>query len=80
MKVSSQRLPESQVLLEIEVDTQQMERSLEKAHRRLAQRVEVPGFRKGKAPPNMLERHLGRSRAFWTWLFERWKAQGRVFQ
>jgi trigger factor len=62
MKVSAQRLPESQVLLEIEVDTQQMERSLEKAHRRLAQRVEVPGFRKGKAPPSMLERHLGRPR------------------
>jgi trigger factor len=62
MKVSSQRLPESQVLLEIEVDTQQMERSLEKAQRRLAQRVEVPGFRKGKAPPSMLERHLGRPR------------------
>jgi len=62
MKVSSQRLPESQVLLEIEVDAQQMERSLEKAHRRLAQRVEVPGFRKGKAPPSMLERHLGRPR------------------
>ena len=62
MKVSTQRLPESQVLLEIEADTQQMERSLEKAHRRLAQRVEVPGFRKGKAPANMLERHLGRPR------------------
>ena len=62
MKVSTQRLPESQILLEIEVDSQQMERSLEKAHRRLAQRVEVPGFRKGKAPPSMLERHLGRPR------------------
>ena len=62
MKVSTQRLPESQILLEIEVDPQQMERSLEKAHRRLAQRVEVPGFRKGKAPANMLERHLGRPR------------------
>jgi trigger factor len=62
VKVSTQRLPESQVLLEIEVDPEQMERSLEKAQRRLAQRVEVPGFRKGKAPPNMLERHLGRAR------------------
>ena len=62
VKVSTQRLPESQVLLEIEVDAQQMDRSLEKAQRRLAQRVEVPGFRKGKVPPNMLERHLGRPR------------------
>jgi len=39
-----------------------MERSLDKAFRRLAQRVEVPGFRKGKAPAGMLERHIGRAR------------------
>ena len=39
-----------------------MERSLDKAFRRLAQRVEVPGFRKGKAPVGMLERHIGRAR------------------
>jgi len=48
------------VLLEIEVDPAQMEQSLNKAYRRLVKRVEVPGFRKGKAPRNMLERHLGR--------------------
>ncbi|HEU4758615.1 MAG TPA: trigger factor family protein, partial [Dehalococcoidia bacterium] len=62
MKVSSSRLPESQVLLEIEVEHEQMERSLDKAYRRLVQRVDVPGFRKGKTPRPMLERHLGRDR------------------
>jgi len=62
VKVSTQRLPESQVLLEIEVDPEQMERSLDKAYKRLVQRVEVPGFRKGKTPRDMLERHLGRER------------------
>ena len=62
VKVTTQRLPESQVLLEIEVDPEQMERSLDKAYRRLAQRVEVPGFRKGKDPADMLERHVGRDR------------------
>jgi trigger factor len=62
VKVSTQRLPESQVLLEIEADPEQMERSLDKAYRRLAQRVEVPGFRKGKVPAGMLERHVGRAR------------------
>jgi trigger factor len=62
VKVSTKRLPESQVLLEIEADPEQMERSLDKAYRRLAQRVEVPGFRKGKAPAGMLERHIGRAR------------------
>ena len=49
-------------MLEIEVDPEQMERSLDKAYRRLSQKVEVPGFRKGKTPRNMLERHLGRDR------------------
>ncbi len=62
VKVSSQRLPESQVLLEIEVDAEQMERSLDKAYRKLVQKVAVPGFRKGKTPRGMLERHLGRDR------------------
>jgi trigger factor len=62
VKVTTQRLPESQVLLEIEVDPEQMERSIDKAFRRLAQRVEVPGFRKGKTPRPMLERHIGRER------------------
>lgn len=62
MKVTTQRLPESQVRLEIEVDPEQMERSLDKAYRRLVQKIEVPGFRKGKTPRNMLERHVGRDR------------------
>ena len=62
MKVTTQRLPESQVLLEIEVDPDQMQHSLDKAFRRLVQRVEVPGFRKGKTPRDMLERHVGRDR------------------
>ena len=49
-------------MLEIEVDDEQMERSLERAYRKLVQRVDIPGFRKGKTPRAMLERHLGRGR------------------
>ena len=62
MRVSAERTPDSQVVLEIEVEPEQMERSLDKAYRRLVQRAEIPGFRKGKAPRDMLERHLGRDR------------------
>lgn len=62
VKVSTQRIPDSQVVLEIEVDEEQMERSLDKAYRKLVQRVDVPGFRKGKTPRDMLERHVGRER------------------
>jgi trigger factor len=62
VKVSTQRLPESQVVLEIEVEPERLERSLDKAYRKLVQRVSVPGFRKGKTPRHMLERHVGRDR------------------
>jgi hypothetical protein len=27
-----------------------------------------------------LERYLGRSRAFWAWLFDTWERQGRVWR
>ena len=59
MKVSTERIPDSQVVLEIEVEPERVEKSLEKAYRRLAQRTKVPGFRQGKAPRAMLERYLG---------------------
>ena len=60
MKVSIERIPESQVVLEIEVELERLEQSLDRAYRRLAQKTEVPGFRKGKTPRHMLERYLGR--------------------
>lgn len=60
MKVTKERIPESQVLLEIEIDEERLERSMEKAYRRLAGRTKVPGFRKGKVPRAMLERYVGR--------------------
>jgi trigger factor len=60
MKVSTEKIEGSQVVLTIEADETEMEKSLEKAYRRLAARTNVPGFRKGKAPRPMLERHLGR--------------------
>jgi hypothetical protein len=27
-----------------------------------------------------LERYLGRTREFWTWLFQRWESQGHVWR
>lgn len=62
MKVTLERLPESRVQLDIEVDPERLQQSLEAAYKRLAGRARVPGFRPGKAPRALVERHLGRDR------------------
>jgi trigger factor len=62
VKVSSTELPPRQVSLDIEVDKDRLDRAIDDAYRRLAGRVDVPGFRRGKAPRSMVERMLGRDR------------------
>src|SRR5215831_16236825 len=61
VKVTAERLPESQVRLEIISDEEEFKGAVDKATKRLAQRVMVPGFRRGKAPRPLVERHVGRS-------------------
>ena len=55
MKVTTERIPEAQVVLDIELDDERVERSLNQAARRLSQRYRIPGFRKGKAPRQVVE-------------------------
>jgi trigger factor len=60
VKVSAQKIPDSQVVLEIEVEPERVEKALDRAYRQLVNRTRVPGFRPGKAPRALLERYLGR--------------------
>ena len=60
MKVSTERLEGSQVVLNVELETDEVERALQQAYRRLVNRLDIPGFRKGKAPRPMVERYLGK--------------------
>lgn len=48
MKVTLERLPESRVQLDIEVDDERLEKSLDSAYKRLAQKARIPGFRPGR--------------------------------
>ena len=59
MKVTAERIPEARVVLEVEVDDERLQRSLDQAYRRLAPRARIPGFRPGKAPRALVERALG---------------------
>jgi trigger factor len=60
VKVTLERLPESRVQLQIEIDDERLEKSLDSAYKRLAQRNRFPGFRPGKAPRPIVERAVGR--------------------
>ncbi|HEY3059444.1 MAG TPA: trigger factor [Chloroflexota bacterium] len=62
MKVDSTELPPRQVSLAIEVEQERVDRAMDEAYRRLAGQVDVPGFRRGRAPRPMVERLIGRDR------------------
>jgi trigger factor len=59
VKVDTERKPGSQVVLSVEVDADQVSKSIEQAYSRLAPRVRIAGFRPGKAPRPMVEREIG---------------------
>lgn len=60
VKLTVERLPESRAVLEIASDEAEFAKAMDKAYRRVAQQVALPGFRKGKAPRGMIERAYGR--------------------
>lgn len=64
MKVTKEKIENSQAFLTIEMEPSEVEASLEKAYERLVKKANVPGFRKGKAPRPVLERHIGKDRLF----------------
>ncbi|MEO8957202.1 MAG: trigger factor [Ktedonobacteraceae bacterium] len=60
MKVSVEKLPTSEAVLEVELTWDELEKASDKAYRKLVQKVDVQGFRRGKAPRSILERKLGK--------------------
>ena len=53
-------LPESRVRVQAEVAPEEVERRIQQAARELGRQMRVPGFRKGKVPPPVVIRRLGR--------------------
>lgn len=61
MKVSTTKLDNCQAVLNIEAEPADMEKARDMAYRRLVSRASIPGFRPGKAPRQVLERHMGKA-------------------
>src|SRR5665647_2656575 len=60
MKATMEKIENSKVVFEIKVPQTEVAKAVDKAYRKLAGKVNIPGFRKGKTPRNILERHIGK--------------------
>ena len=62
METKIEKLPENVVKVDITVPAKEAVEYYNNAAKRLAQYVNIPGFRKGKAPRNVVEQHIGEER------------------
>ena len=59
MSVQVENLEKSMAKLTIEVSAEQFEAAMQKAYIKNKGRIQLPGFRKGKAPRAMIEKMYG---------------------
>ena len=61
MNVTRESSNPTEVTLNILMDADDEEPFINRSYRRLVSRLQIPGFRPGKAPRSIVERHLGRA-------------------
>ena len=60
MSVTVEKLEKSMAKLKIEVSAEQLEKAIQKAYDKNKNKIQLPGFRKGKAPRKMIEQMYGK--------------------
>ena len=60
MKTDVEKLSPTRVRLNIEVPFDELKPSLDKAYREVGRQVRIKGFRPGRVPPAVIDRHVGR--------------------
>jgi trigger factor len=60
LKSTVEQLSPTRVRINVEVPFDELKPSFDRAYRKLAKQVKIPGFRPGKAPARVLESRLGR--------------------
>lgn len=66
MEITTQQLSKSQLELKIEIPASEFQGFIEKATLDLGQEIEIEGFRKGKAPREIIEKEVGEQRILQT--------------
>lgn len=60
MKATAEKLPKNEVRLEIQVNEEKFAKAIHKAYKKIAKQINIPGFRRGKAPKVLVERQVGK--------------------
>jgi len=60
VKSAVETLGPTRAKLTVEVPFEELKPSLDKAYKTIAQQINVPGFRRGKVPPTVIDRQVGR--------------------
>ncbi len=60
METTVTQLPDSKVKIDVEVGAETLAKRIDRAAKALAGEIKMPGFRKGKVPPQMVVQRLGR--------------------
>jgi trigger factor len=60
VKSAVETLNPTRAKLTVEVEFEELKPSLDAAYQRIAKQVNIPGFRKGKVPPPVIDRQVGR--------------------
>lgn len=59
MKARVEKIENNRAELKIEIEAEKVDQALDRAYRKIVKEVNIPGFRKGKAPRRIVETHLG---------------------
>ncbi len=60
MKSAVETLSPTRAKLTVEVPFEELKPSLDAAYQQIAKQINVPGFRRGKVPPAVIDRQVGR--------------------
>ena len=60
MKITQDEIVDRQTVVHIELEDDDLDPYLDRGYSRVVQRVQIPGFRKGKAPRRIVQQFLGR--------------------
>ncbi len=60
MKSAVETLSPTRAKLTVEVPFEELKPSLDAAYKQIAKQINVPGFRRGKVPPQVIDKQVGR--------------------